>query len=262
MLAAEWSTFKSIKVAKFAEGSVLSLLQIEFDGEGSPTAEQLDAFLKKVAAQGLIHELHVDPDHLKVEPHKPGATLTWELERYVKFRNGRRQVACAARPAEHRHHCYGSNRCVDYHRRSVLLPCEVSTPKDSRKSPEGLKVSNAYLFSPPRCPSHRSSRHTSTLLIQVNNPEFLSGGTSVLGMNSTFNTSKDSDITKSTALGVNTLRRPNGAAAANGVGKPNDGDTPNASPSEQCPRGMGETTYQEWFAKVVSAQLANDGRVA
>jgi hypothetical protein len=71
-----------------------------------------------------------------------------------------------------------------------------------------------------------------------------------VGMNSTFNTSKDSDITKSTALGVNTLRRPNGTAPANGVGKPSDSDTPNASPSEQCPRGMGETTYQEWFAKV------------
>lgn len=72
MLAAEWATFKSIKVVKFAEGSVLSLLQVEFDGEGSPTAEQLDAFLKKVASQGLIHELNVDPEHLKVEPHKPG----------------------------------------------------------------------------------------------------------------------------------------------------------------------------------------------
>uniref|UniRef100_A0A915EB91 SEA domain-containing protein n=1 Tax=Ditylenchus dipsaci TaxID=166011 RepID=A0A915EB91_9BILA len=52
LISLKWSTLKDIRIAKFAEGSILALLQMEFDGEGrAPTAEELNEFLKKIAAK-------------------------------------------------------------------------------------------------------------------------------------------------------------------------------------------------------------------
>ncbi|KAI1728547.1 DOMON domain-containing protein [Ditylenchus destructor] len=71
LITAKWKTLKNINIIKFYEGSVISQLQIEFEGdEAQPSADELREFLKQIAAQGQAGDLSIDMDSLTVQENK------------------------------------------------------------------------------------------------------------------------------------------------------------------------------------------------
>uniref|UniRef100_A0A914HQD3 DOMON domain-containing protein n=1 Tax=Globodera rostochiensis TaxID=31243 RepID=A0A914HQD3_GLORO len=66
LVAVKWPSLREIKVQKFAEGSVLALLQIRFDGHDAPREAELKDFLQEAAAHGMAEELIWDRDMLDV----------------------------------------------------------------------------------------------------------------------------------------------------------------------------------------------------
>uniref|UniRef100_A0A7E5A0L2 TIL domain-containing protein n=1 Tax=Panagrellus redivivus TaxID=6233 RepID=A0A7E5A0L2_PANRE len=60
-------TFKKIDVLKFAKDKVKSLVRLEFDGANSPSAKEVEEYLKTLASEGRVGELDVDPKELMLK---------------------------------------------------------------------------------------------------------------------------------------------------------------------------------------------------
>ncbi|KAE9553017.1 hypothetical protein FO519_003778 [Halicephalobus sp. NKZ332] len=67
LLREKWPQLKKFMVLKFAEGSVKSLIRMEFEGANSPTVQEVEAYLKEIAAKGKPAE----PMSFGSPMHKP-----------------------------------------------------------------------------------------------------------------------------------------------------------------------------------------------
>ncbi|KAF7629848.1 hypothetical protein Mgra_00009126 [Meloidogyne graminicola] len=75
LISIKWPSLEMINVQKFAEGSVLALLQMTFNTtikniEDLPTSKQLKHFLKEAAAQKMPEELILDSEMLEVQENE------------------------------------------------------------------------------------------------------------------------------------------------------------------------------------------------
>jgi len=69
LIRARWPTLESINILKFAKGSILSLIRLEFNGTNSeqlPKEDEIESFLKDAAKQ-QIGSLTIDSLNLKVQ---------------------------------------------------------------------------------------------------------------------------------------------------------------------------------------------------
>ncbi|KAL3077189.1 hypothetical protein niasHS_013178 [Heterodera schachtii] len=67
IVVVKWPSLRDVQVQKFAEGSVLALLQLHFHAHEAPNETELKDFLQDAAAQGMAEELIWDRDMLDVK---------------------------------------------------------------------------------------------------------------------------------------------------------------------------------------------------
>lgn len=203
LISAKWPTLEDIRIIKFAQGSVLSLLQIEFDGERTPTAEELTEFLKQIAGTGQAGELNIDRDAMKVEENKQ-----MDLEdKWGPLKDlGNWMIIGAALLSL----------------LAIIIALFICTCRSRRRThPKSMS------FSP-----HQAYQYAS-----------YPGVTKMA-----FDSLKGTDITK-TSLSIS--KKPNGHTELSSSGSPKENT---ANKATNCPKGIGEATYQEWFAKVASKE--------
>uniref|UniRef100_A0A915MY75 SEA domain-containing protein n=1 Tax=Meloidogyne javanica TaxID=6303 RepID=A0A915MY75_MELJA len=235
LISIRWPSLQMINVQKFAEGSVLALLQMTFNttlknNEELPTTKQLKHFLKEAAAQKMPAELVLDSEMLEVqENEEEGGEINdtneiGEEKEKVASMGGQWQGWLLA--------VLGTFMLLSI--ATALLFCAFRNRKHSRQ----------HQTYPTK---HHSSLHR-------HNQNNLRGNN--LFFNGSANNYNQSHYTPFPGEKEDRASENSTTAKTNNSGGESCNNVPNGVKTQnkmvETPRGIGEASYREWFKKVAS----------
>uniref|UniRef100_A0A915NSR0 DOMON domain-containing protein n=2 Tax=Meloidogyne TaxID=189290 RepID=A0A915NSR0_9BILA len=235
LISIRWPSLQMINVQKFAEGSVLALLQMTFNttlknNEELPTTKQLKHFLKEAAAQKMPAELVLDSEMLEVqENEEEGGEMNdnneiGEEKEKVASMGGQWQGWLLA--------VLGTFMLLSI--ATALLFCAFRNRKHSRQ----------HQTYPTK---HHSSLHR-------HNQNNLRGNN--LFFNGSANNYNQSHYTPFPGEKEDRASENSTTAKTNNSGGESCNNVPNGVKTQnkmvETPRGIGEASYREWFKKVAS----------